>query len=777
MPYYATDPNNPVPSGIVSAPNSLDPCDGWSVPQDDGNGPQIGPIKPGQVVWLAFNNIPNPTRKKHFKLELKALNGSVGRVTITDADGFADANAGVAIGGTPTGNINNEHSATTIRSHYRFKQQPRWERFRLVNNSKNPVTFTVAGWSICGNYTGAWDMLLVERGSFGGEGIMRSYEPVIEVHCFPESVDLNPGILPVMDSQPPGSGPWGSQIISVDPEGEARPHGGVRFFSMGAGITPGDLFDLAFWMSFGPDEEKDVRYFIYTLDVSGTWEKYVIDLTDQLCDDEIIDGDINKDCRVGFFDFAEMAHNWLRCNDPEDPTCVPVDNDGDGWDSTVDCDDNNAQMNPGRAERCVGGFDEDCDGLVDGEDPDCRECIDGQSRPCENQSGVCSGSNQLCVGGMWQECDYAALSPHYEPEEMTCDGLDNDCDGVIDEDDPLIGTPCDGPDSDLCQEGTRQCISGALMCSDNTGNTVDLCNGLDDDCDAASPDGSEDPQTGTSCDGPDSDLCIEGQRQCIAGALSCSDNTGSTLDLCNGLDDDCDVASPDGSEDPQTGTACDGADSDLCKEGQRQCSAGALMCTDNTGSTVDLCNGLDDDCDLASADGSEDPQIGTACDGADSDLCIEGVRQCVAGALSCTDSTGSTVDLCNGFDDDCDPASADGSEDPQIGTACDGADSDLCKEGVRQCVAGALSCTDSTGSTFDLCNGTDDDCDPASVDGSEDPMIGIPCDGPDSDMCIEGTYQCVAGSQTCSDKTGDNVEVCDGIDNDCDGVTDEGCQP
>ncbi|MCC6521653.1 MAG: hypothetical protein IT373_03230, partial [Polyangiaceae bacterium] len=144
----------------------------------------------------------------------------------------------------------------------------------------------------------------------------------------------------------------------------------------------------------------------------------------------------------------------------------------------------------------------------------------------------------------------------------------------------------------------------ALVCSDATGSTVDLCNGSDDDCDAASADGSEDPQNGTQCDGADSDLCLEGTRSCSAGSLVCSDATGSTTDTCNGLDDDCDAASADGSEDPLNGTACDGADTDLCNEGTRSCPAGSLVCSDATGNTVEVCNGLDDDCDtLVDEDG------------------------------------------------------------------------------------------------------------------------------------------------------------------------------
>ena len=76
----------------------------------------------------------------------------------------------------------------------------------------------------------------------------------------------------------------------------------------------------------------------------------------------------------------------------------------------------------------------------------------------------------------------------------------------------------------------------------------------------------------------------------------------------------------------------------------------------------------------------------------------------------------------------------------------------------------------------EICDGIDNDCDPATADGSQDPQLGTPCDGPDGDLCLEGTKTgCVAGAFSCNDSTPTNEELClgDGGDENCDGTVDE----
>src|SRR5262245_61786209 len=211
---------------------------------------------------------------------------------------------------------------------------------------------------------------------------------------------------------------------------------------------------------------------------------------------------------------------------------------------------------------------------------------------------------------------------------------------------------CQHCPEDVDGDGFQTSACGGPDCDDHdpliNPGVPDLCDGRDNDCDPASADGGEDPLVAVACDGPDADLCPEGTNSCTGGAIVCSDTLLDNPDICDGLDNDCDPASPDGSEDATLGAPCDGPDTDLCNEGMRICSSGAIVCSDTTGNRVDLCNGFDDDCDPASVDGSEDPLTGALCDGADSDLCAEGTRFCVAGVFICSDNSSSSLDVCNG---------------------------------------------------------------------------------------------------------------------------------
>ena len=96
------------------------------------------------------------------------------------------------------------------------------------------------------------------------------------------------------------------------------------------------------------------------------------------------------------------------------------------------------------AEECGDGVDNNCDGAID---EGCT-CTEGDSRACGSDEGVCEAGTQTCTGGAWSACSGVG-----EAAEV-CDTLDNDCDGIVDEDD---GTLC--PGGGTCTGGT--CVVGA----------------------------------------------------------------------------------------------------------------------------------------------------------------------------------------------------------------------------------------------------------------------------------------------------------------------------
>jgi hypothetical protein len=141
-----------------------------------------------------------------------------------------------------------------------------------------------------------------------------------------------------------------------------------------------------------------------------------------------------------------------------------------------------------------------------------------------------------------------------------CDSVDNDCSGTAD-DDYIDGTVTytepDGTGGFILDDscGTGNCVGGTVICSGSqttlecstAGNaSTDLCDGQDNDCNSATPDGSGEADYAMPCDGIDTDLCLESTYSCNGFALVCDDNTDDEVEICfNDVDDDCNVATDD----------------------------------------------------------------------------------------------------------------------------------------------------------------------------------------------------------------------------------------
>ena len=225
-----------------------------------------------------------------------------------------------------------------------------------------------------------------------------------------------------------------------------------------------------------------------------------------------------------------------NCNglvDAQDPAavgCTPActDNDGDGFAveggecGPVDCDDTDGQINPNGVEVCTDGIDNNCNGLVDAQDPaavDCPPaCTDADGDTYAVEGGECGPV----------DCDDANPGINPGTAEVCEDGIDNNCNGETDEGcDPT----CPDADGDTYQDAA----CGGTDCNDNdpaiNPGAAEICgNGIDENCNGTVDD------TCLTC--PDGTLLVIKKAKYVAAAdmllVMGRATVGTTITVING---------------------------------------------------------------------------------------------------------------------------------------------------------------------------------------------------------------------------------------------------
>jgi hypothetical protein len=356
---------------------------------------------------------------------------------------------------------------------------------------------------------------------------------------------------------------------------------------------------------------------------------------------------------------------------------------------------------------------------------------DGLGDLCDNCPKISNvDQSDIDEDGFGDACDRVFCTPDGGPE--VCDGLDNDCDGLVDvlPDGSPVVVPgeCSTRLAGDCGLGTWACVAGRTRCVPNIDSDEEVCDLEDNDCD-----GFIDENVRNSCG-------------------TCGANPPET---CNNFDDDCDGVVDERVNDCLAGEGCyEGLCLPRCSaEG---CPAETSFCADRLCVPWCVINACENEGEICTANGCANPCGDVACD--EGEVCSDG--QCGPDNCSFTGCPegehctieGCQADLCAGVDcgsssfcrdGECIFSCAEVSCPPA--TACfDG----LCRE--TGCAP--IGCPDEDEVCIDrIC--TEDPCNSLSCDESQvchlgecitDPCLGVTC--PQYQKCesIYGTAQCVA---------------------------------
>jgi hypothetical protein len=456
---------------------------------------------------------------------------------------------------------------------------------------------------------------------------------------------------------------WDNGItLASTPNGQQTIH--VRTYVIGFGKSVGDQYiesyaDAGGTTAFYAQNESDLSVAFSDIVAEGQLRERCNGQDDD-CDGQTDEGfNVGTDCSIGVG--ACYQEGTIQC---KNPITNPYE--------TV-CYTGASPISPGSESspvtNCKDTIDNDCDGVTDCSDGDCAnlpicDCVPqaeicdkldndcdgsildeaGITQPCGTDVGECDFGIKTCTpndpSNLWSSC-VGGTGPTTE----VCDNLDNDCDGVTDEN---LSQPCPAEinptftDVGECDRGWQVCVAGAWTpnnaCTGAVGPSSEVCDNLDNDCDGA---------TDEDLSQPCQSACGQGVQACVAGQWGdCSIGKG-TAEVCNNVDDDCDGTTDEDIE--GEGDPC-GSSAGACTPGIRRCINGAWVCEGGTDLSDEVCDGKDNDCDGVIDDGLG---LGDVC-GTDEGECKSGREQCIKAAWVCVGAIGPSKEICDCKDNDCD---------------------------------------------------------------------------------------------------------------------------